>query len=489
MLDENIHKAIGLATEGSQKIKAVAAEGSQKIKAVLDDNLSNVLDAAMEWEAKNATEIGVDPEVKHTFTPAELKRMENGDPPWESMSFACGGWLMFYMFGVAKAMQVQGVDKNTTYCGCSAGALTAAGLAVEGDFDKAVAYCKKDALPEAHTSVAGLFQLEKYTKTCLDDSVLPLFTPEKVKGGKLQVALTTLPFFMPERATVHESREDLLQSLLASAAAFPFAKLPHRKGQWCIDGGLSDFQPIVDENTITVSPFYFSDCDIKPSRYVPFWWGLLPPTTDETVDWLYNLGFDDGINYVKNRGITGNWNAAMESDILKAYKLKKQTHPDYESKKVSIHRFLGYDLKHMVGMHVAFLADLVLLALLFLIWKPICLLLIYVELWLRIISLSLQVSALSVYQNVTQNIVMVSKRAPPITRLPTKPLSPLLKSKLNSLSTKEKKEEKLWECVRCVFSLSLLLRFISGRSATFESRKQDRLARVSFLYRVFRHVI
>jgi hypothetical protein len=25
--------------------------------------------------------------------------------PWESMSFACGGWLQFYMFGVAKALQ------------------------------------------------------------------------------------------------------------------------------------------------------------------------------------------------------------------------------------------------------------------------------------------------------------------------------------------------------------------------------------------------
>ena len=51
----------------------------------------------------------------------ELDRIAQGLPPWESMSFACGGWLQFYMFGVAKALQVKGLEKGVTYCGCSAG--------------------------------------------------------------------------------------------------------------------------------------------------------------------------------------------------------------------------------------------------------------------------------------------------------------------------------------------------------------------------------
>ena len=89
-----------------------------KLKAALDENIDAALEAAMEWESQNPVKIGVDDEVKHAFSDAELKRMEKGDPPWESMSFACGGWLMFYMFGVAKAIQAQGLDKNVTYCGC-----------------------------------------------------------------------------------------------------------------------------------------------------------------------------------------------------------------------------------------------------------------------------------------------------------------------------------------------------------------------------------
>ena len=54
---------------------------------------------------------------------------------WTSVSFACGGWLQFYMFGVARALQHCGVAGGVRYAGCSAGALTAAGLALGGDFD------------------------------------------------------------------------------------------------------------------------------------------------------------------------------------------------------------------------------------------------------------------------------------------------------------------------------------------------------------------
>ena len=48
--------------------------------------------------------------------------------PWKAVSFSCGGWLQFYLFGVARAMQVRGLDKNIKVAGCSAGSLAAAGL-------------------------------------------------------------------------------------------------------------------------------------------------------------------------------------------------------------------------------------------------------------------------------------------------------------------------------------------------------------------------
>ena len=85
----------------------------------------------------------------------EISNHDEGEPlPWRSVSFACGGWLQFYMFGVAKALQESGLDypSKVTYCGCSAGALAAVGLALEGDFDSAVTFCKEKCVPEVSRS-------------------------------------------------------------------------------------------------------------------------------------------------------------------------------------------------------------------------------------------------------------------------------------------------------------------------------------------------
>jgi hypothetical protein len=157
----------------------------------------------------------------------------------------------------------------------------------------------------------------------------------------------------------------------------------------------------------------------------------------------------------------------------------------------SIHRFIGYDLKHMVGQHISFVADLVLLLLLFIIWKPICLGLIYFELWLRIIALSVQICFHFVCE--TAGIAINTSLLVPLHKILSKGKFTVDKSMMLLVVpitvTRRRKAKKLLECVSCAFSLSLLLRFISGRSANFESRRHDELARVSVLYRIFRHII
>lgn len=236
------------------------------------------------------------------FSPKEISRMAQDLPPWESMSFACGGWLMFYLFGVAKALQECKLDKGVKYAGCSAGSIAATGLVLGGEFDYAIKYCNETCLPLAYGRYDGLFQLSEYVSGCMRLYLLDKFR-KPFPVGQLQIAVTRLPFFKKERIVYHESKEELLKAVLASCAAFPFSSLIKKSGNWYIDGGYSDFQPVVDEDTITVSPFYFSDCDIKPSRYVPLWWTFMPPSSKDTVDWLYRLGYEDCLKYIRSRGI------------------------------------------------------------------------------------------------------------------------------------------------------------------------------------------
>uniref|UniRef100_A0A6V3KVW5 PNPLA domain-containing protein n=1 Tax=Lotharella globosa TaxID=91324 RepID=A0A6V3KVW5_9EUKA len=94
---------------------------------------------------------------------------------------------------------------------------------------------------------------------------------------------------------------DLKSALIASCTAVPIAGLPFmRNGRLVMDGGFLDFQPELrgDIETITVSPFYFSRSDIRPSRYVPAWWAVYPPKPED-YKWVYQLGYNDACNWIR----------------------------------------------------------------------------------------------------------------------------------------------------------------------------------------------
>ena len=151
-----------------------------------------------------------------------------------------------------------------------------------------------------------------------------------------------------------------------------------------------------------------------------------------------------------------------------------------------MHRFLGYDVQNMTHQSMAFIMDLGLLILLLCVWKPLALILIYIELWARIFVLSavyfvrylLVGTTRAVHQMDTTKAKTASARLSQVLELPH-----------HKKQWLRQQHNDLWDCIACVYSLSLALRFISGRPSSVELRKHDRLARISVLYRVFRHII
>lgn len=310
-------------------------------------------------------------------------RLERGLAPWSSISFSCGGWLQLYLFGVARALQAKGLDRETHYLGCSAGALTAAGLCVGGNFDGAVKFCKEECITEAYSSMGGLFKLNEYVANSCDTNICPLFDNYVNKvHGELSVAITKLPFFRNERISTFFSADDMKRCLVASCACFPFAPFAKFRGSTYMDGGISDFQPVVDKTTITVSPLWFSNCDIKPSRYIPIWWTFLPPRSFDSVDWVYNLGFEDAMRYFDKVGIPQN-SPRSRPDLMTPVARKK--HPFDDRRQINMNRFLGYEIP-VAGFGFGllkifmFFVDIFLLLQLIVIWRPLALILIYIEL-------------------------------------------------------------------------------------------------------------
>ena len=160
----------------------------------------------------------------------------------------------------------------------------------------------------------------------------------------------------------------------------------------------------------------------------------------------------------------------------------------------SINRFLGYDTASVTESltttkHVSQFLDFMLLILLVIVWKPFALLCIYVEiffwaLWYIFASLVFEIYELYPIISLSMGLF-----APDLALICTL-ASLAMVQKITFLGfSKYHKFIQVFECLSCLWSVSLLMRFLSGGPSSATLRKHDKLARNSMLYRVFRHMI
>ncbi|CAM9441323.1 unnamed protein product [Heterosigma akashiwo] len=292
-------------------------------------------------------------------------------------SFACGGWLQFYLYGVAKCFIDHDLHEDCKAVGCSAGALAATAMTIGGSFETVMDFCKSTLIPECRNNLAGPFKINSYVDRCLD-AATDLSKYEQA-NGRLFVQTTSLPRFQSVRVSRFESALDMKTTLLASCAAFPLSPLVRRlDGGLYVDGGLSDFQPILSKRTITVNPLWFWKADIKPSRYVPAIWAALPPKDPSTIDWLFDLGYKDCLSWMAKNGYAHTCTHCEDGDIVTCSKRPERApHPYDQNSKSSFQRVFGYGSQSSPLMR---LLDSLWVFWLTVLWKPIALALVAIEL-------------------------------------------------------------------------------------------------------------
>jgi hypothetical protein len=288
--------------------------------------------------------------------------------PPKAYSFAAAGWLKLYFFGVASFLQDHGLDKKANFVGSSAGSLTAAGLVLGVDF-RAVRDFALKCVEDTHGHITPAFRLHEMVENCLK-MMLDDKAHERLEG-RLEVSVTALPSCSNRRYKSFTSEEDFHQALLASCRMAPLAGLPFLyRGEYVFDGGLSDFQPMLDDDTITVSPFFFSDADIRPSRYVPPWWSMYPPRRED-IAWLFDLGYHDAKLWSKKSGAAG----AAAGGSVSFFSTFQKDHS------LSFGRFWGY---RSIGRIVPSWMMTVLFGMFFiLIVRPFSMFCIFVELFVK----------------------------------------------------------------------------------------------------------
>jgi len=300
------------------------------------------------------------------------KSIESLKPKGLEFSFACGGWLQFYLFGVAQCLIEHNLNDDCVAIGCSAGSLAATSMIIGGSFEAMLTKCKEELIPECRRDLSGPFKISEYVSRCLDHATDLSKFPKA--NDRLIIQTTSVPTMKSVKISQYNSDEDLKSSLLASCAAFPLSPLIRRTdGKLYVDGGLSDFQPVLSQKAITVNPFYFWKADIKPSRYVPMHWAMLPPSDPSTIDWLFDLGFKDTLEWMAKNGFSCSHTKDEENCCCRRPKRSPHRYDSHQKK--SFQRFFGYGPTSTV-------MDFFLVFWMTILWKPFALSLIWAELFL-----------------------------------------------------------------------------------------------------------
>lgn len=184
-----------------------------------------------------------------------------------NLSFAGCGFLGIYHVGVAVCFKKYAPHLLLgKISGASFGALSACCLLC----DLPIGELTSDVLRvvgEARAGSLGPFSPSFNIQNVLLEG-LERYLPQdvhKIVSGKLHISLTRV--YDGQNVIVSEfpTREDLMQALLASCFVPVFSGMlpPQFHGIRYMDGGFSDNLPVLDENTITVSPFC-GESDICP---------------------------------------------------------------------------------------------------------------------------------------------------------------------------------------------------------------------------------
>ncbi|EDV97992.1 1-acylglycerol-3-phosphate O-acyltransferase Pnpla3 [Drosophila grimshawi] len=243
-----------------------------------------------------------------------------------NLSFAGCGFLGIYHVGVAVSFRKYAPHLLLEKIGgASAGSLAACCLLCDLPLDTMTSDFFR-VVNEARRHSLGPFSPSFNIQTCLLEGLqkqLPLDAHKRV-SGRLHISLTRVYDGQNVIISEFESREEVLQALLCACFIPGFSGIlpPRFRGVRYMDGAFSDNLPILDENTITVSPFC-GESDICPrdqsSQLFHLNWAntsieisrqninrfvrILFPPRAEFLSTFCQQGFDDALQFLHRNNL------------------------------------------------------------------------------------------------------------------------------------------------------------------------------------------
>ena len=210
-----------------------------------------------------------------------------------SISFAGCGALNYYQAGVAQALSERGLLAGAHLLGASAGA----GLAVL----LADGWTPRQIARAVQVLTAELLEDNRLTPNTLQlvaeafaERFISPETHERIEG-RVSLSITCLRPFRNLRISHFESQADLQQALVAACFLPSLSRRSVSfRGADCLDGGATDNQPTLDDQTLRVSPFWADvRADVRPSMLRVGHWEALRLPSPKRAAQLFALGEAD----------------------------------------------------------------------------------------------------------------------------------------------------------------------------------------------------
>jgi len=216
-----------------------------------------------------------------------------------SISFTGCGTLNFYQTGVAACLQEQGIDHSISFAGASAGSglsvLLAQGTSAQEIAEVAIDILKPYRYKNILTSPKILHH---FADAFLQHFITP-DTLDKI-NDRVWISITSLSPFKNILLNQFTDQADLCKAIRASCHLPSLRKrFVHFRGKRCIDGGFTNNGPVLHSTTLRVSPFFFDrKADIKPTRKIAPWWGIIVPS-EKYARQLFQEGKQDAQNFLQ----------------------------------------------------------------------------------------------------------------------------------------------------------------------------------------------